>query len=161
VTLGIVAPSGSLYLVTGCDKATSWEVASFHNPYYRRQEFILQMQPGSIASVSASISRTVVIDASVSRRRSTGIQPTANQAVFIRGLKLGIRTGPKTHIFNPIKVQSLEKMSYKNIMYKGSPYFSRRGSSSSTSSSSSAPSSTRGMHTLLVLRLLLLTRHCL
>jgi hypothetical protein len=157
VTLGIDAPSGSLYLVTGCDKATSWEVASFHNPSYRRQEFTLQMQAGSVASVSASVSRTTVIDASVSRRRSTGTQPTANQAVFLRGLKIGIRSGPKARILSPVKVQSFDKMSYKNIMSKGSPYLSRSGSSSSISSSSSSPSSasssSRGMYDLLTLLL--------
>jgi hypothetical protein len=152
VKLKIDAPSGSLYLVTGCDKAPSWEVASFYNPSYRRQEFTLQMQAACACSASASISRTTVIDASVYRRRSTGTQATANQAVFLRGLKIGIRSGPKARILSPVKVQSFDEMPYKSIMSKGrSPYLSRSGSSSSISSSSSVSSSSGGTCALLLL----------
>jgi hypothetical protein len=146
VTRGLDGPNGSLYLITGCDKAQSWEVLSFHNPSYKQQKFTLHVQTSTSGSLSASFSHLTTVDCSVGKRQSNNASQRSNQAVFLRGFKIAVRTGLVARVLRTtgINVKSFDSLSIKDIMAKGSPFpFSTSGSSSSVGNTTSpSPSAT-------------------
>jgi hypothetical protein len=138
VTRGLDGPNGALYLITGCDKAQSWEVLSFHNPSYKQQKFSLHVQTSTSGSLSASFSHITTVDCSVGKRQSNNASQRSNQAVFLRGFKIAVRTGPVARFRGTINVKSFDSLSFKAIMEKKNPYpFSTSGSSSSVGNTTS------------------------
>lgn len=100
-----MARSGSLYLVTGCDRSPSWGVASFSSAA-RQCEISLKFTACQIAEGNASIyyswERRGPATVRVSPRR--GADRKLNQCPFIRGFKISIREGPMAKIRRPVKL---------------------------------------------------------
>lgn len=86
--------NGSLYLVTGCDKASAWGVASFYNAS-TEGEISLKFTAAQVASgrVSCAWKWETYSPASVRSgpiRAEGEEQRGKNQCVFVRGLKVAI-----------------------------------------------------------------------
>lgn len=109
-TLGREAPNGSLYLVTGCDKSTTWGVTS------------ISCTSGTDA-LSLKFTAAQLIEAGATRDHSwetfcpatvrTGPQPSQdqelpqNQCIFLRGFKVMVRDGPIAKMRGTVKVTSV------------------------------------------------------
>ena len=92
--LGREAPNGSLYLVTGCDKSTTWGIASVagatqvNTPSLRfTAAQLLQASAEYTYSWETHCPATVRIGPS-------GLSTLQNQCIFLRGFKLTLREGP-------------------------------------------------------------------
>ncbi|KIM91599.1 hypothetical protein PILCRDRAFT_57789 [Piloderma croceum F 1598] len=102
--LGREAPNGSLYLVTGCDKSTTWGIASVagatqvNGPSLR----FTAAQPHQ-AGAEYTHSWETHCPATV-RIGPSGLSPLQNQCVFLRGFKLTLREGPMA---DPAKVSPI------------------------------------------------------
>lgn len=93
-TLGRMVENGSLYLVTGCDKASSWAVASFSNKSADNNvslSFNAIQVPESRASYNYSWETHSSASVRIGPVRRNDEEITQNQCVFIRGFKFSVR----------------------------------------------------------------------
>lgn len=102
-SLGREAANGSLYLVTGCDKATSWGVASFSHAS-KESGVSLKFTAAKLVEGSASYAYSweTYSPAAVRtgpKRGTVAHDQPQNQCAFIRGFKLSVREG----VFAPLK----------------------------------------------------------
>jgi len=108
-TRGMEVANGSLYLVTGCDKASSWGVASFSNKS-REGQVSLKFTAVQAAGVSVSWDWQCEEFGSVSirsgpKRINDDSPRPQNQCVFIRGFRVMIREGPFAALGGAVKVE--------------------------------------------------------
>ncbi|KJA17905.1 hypothetical protein HYPSUDRAFT_975312 [Hypholoma sublateritium FD-334 SS-4] len=89
---GIVHANGSLFLVTGCDKASDWALASF--PYYPGAKSCLNLQynwqPDYMSPwIDHGTARTSYYAPPTSR--PIPVEPdTRNQCIFVRGIRISL-----------------------------------------------------------------------
>jgi hypothetical protein len=99
-----IAKNGSLYLVTGCDKASSWGIASFSIPS-SVGTVALRLAANEVAEGSSACSyvwqQYGPAAAHTGPRRRAGERVTQNQCPFIRGFKIMVRNGPKPFLKEP------------------------------------------------------------
>ncbi|KAK0466738.1 uncharacterized protein EV420DRAFT_645973 [Desarmillaria tabescens] len=133
ITCGREALNGSLYLVTGCDKACSWGAASFFNPADTRS-FSLKFLVGGVAEGNIKLGYSWKGTSSADVRAYPDGKPTClvsslcpNQCVFLRGFGISIRTSAFARwVFGPTAVSQISGTSKDRIPCFDSsmPYFS-------------------------------------
>ncbi|KAJ7612364.1 hypothetical protein DFH06DRAFT_152746 [Mycena polygramma] len=101
--------NGDLYLVTGCEKARSWGMASFRAA---REEFRLSFKPTAIAGATHNPYRWSGThgQANPSRRKFHDPPSTndpVNQTTFIHGLSISLPTGLWGRLFGTVQTSSL------------------------------------------------------
>jgi hypothetical protein len=105
--------NGSLYLVTGCDKSSSWGVASFSSASGQCEISLTfsacQVIEGNV-SVAYSWERPGTVAVRESQRCNVDVAPRKkNQCSFIRGFKITVREGPLSKLKNPVKVSPIDR----------------------------------------------------
>jgi hypothetical protein len=143
-TLGREAPNGSLYLVTGCDKSTTWGIASVSGAF-GSSSLSLKATAAQIAEarVSYSYSWETRCPATVRVGPEPGgnLDRLQNQCVFLRGFKMAVREGPMAALMGATKLSSIvgskpgDILSGSNgnrppFMDAGKRFWSGKGSSS-------------------------------
>jgi hypothetical protein len=118
--LNRMASNGSLYLVTGADKALSWGVASYSNTS-GETGISLQLTVADNTNVPATRhyawERSGQVAARAGPRRPARYE---NQCVFIRGFKLALRTNPlTTALMGPVKLFHTMNSDPSDILQKG------------------------------------------
>jgi len=109
-TLGREAPNGSLYLVTGCDKSTTWGIASV-SCASETNALSLKFTVAQIAEASATYTYSWETYCPATVR--TGPEPCENtdqpqnQCVFLRGFKLAVREGAMAAFKGAMKLSSI------------------------------------------------------
>jgi hypothetical protein len=95
-TLGCEAPNGSLYLVTGCDKCTTWGIASVACTS-ETNAISLKFTAARVAEASATYKYSWETHCPATVRIGPelcdGAERLQNQCVFMRGFKLTVREG--------------------------------------------------------------------
>jgi hypothetical protein len=114
------AENGSLYLVTGCDKCPAWGVASYCHPFggTQAEDSLKFMAVGqgedgtSLAYTWENYSTAAVrtgrceVGAAIDSESSEPANPSFNQCVFIRGLRISVRPGLlRVLLGNRVKVE--------------------------------------------------------
>jgi hypothetical protein len=115
-----MASNGSLYLVTGVDKASCWGVASFSNSSGETGislKFTAAHNAGVPATRHYAWERSGRVAARSGPRRQVGPE---NQCVFIRGYKLALRGGLlSAALKGPVKVSHIVDTSPSDVLAKG------------------------------------------
>jgi hypothetical protein len=106
-TLGREAPNGSLYLVTGCDKSTTWGIASASsasetNSISLRFTAAKTIAAGAMYTYSWQTSCPATVR--IGPNTCDNPNPPQNQCNFLRGFKISIREGPMAAIKGSAKV---------------------------------------------------------
>uniref|UniRef100_A0A0W0F4N9 Uncharacterized protein n=1 Tax=Moniliophthora roreri TaxID=221103 RepID=A0A0W0F4N9_MONRR len=134
------AENGSLYLITGMDKSASWETALVNNTSKSQSCSLVFMTGGLGGEGRLKLSRSSVLQASVTSRCSTNSLGLENQTLFVRGFRLSVRDTTRRLFMKTssprIRVDSTYNASSKDIFSEkggGVPY----GRSSTSSSGSS------------------------
>ncbi|KAK7030239.1 hypothetical protein VNI00_014256 [Paramarasmius palmivorus] len=140
-TLGRDAENGSIYLVTGFDKSDAWENAVFDSSQSSRSCSLLFESVG-IASGRMKLSQSSIYQSSVTSRASAA-DAQYNQALFIRGFRISLRSGLSVRILGEVKVASTDRSPMKDI-FSPAPRFGQSGYSFSTSWGRSSTSSRSG-----------------
>jgi hypothetical protein len=145
-----MAFNGSLYLVTGCDKATAWGIASWCSEAdqgeisltFTTSELMAGRASYSYSSETCSLA-TVCVGPEVPSHQK-------NQCIFLRGFKIAVRESALAKVVGPITVTSIVGTRPSKILpkaYGGSIPFSESRQRTSghglSSGSSSSNSSTR------------------
>ncbi|KAJ7592860.1 hypothetical protein C8J56DRAFT_483929 [Mycena floridula] len=90
-TRGRIISEDSLYLVTGCDKCTSWCVAAFSHPS-RTVSSSLKLKATSLGGIQGALTYEWDNTTSVAARSGPPeLSPLLNQCVFLRGFKISFR----------------------------------------------------------------------
>jgi hypothetical protein len=101
VNQGRMARNDSLYLVTGCDKANSWGIASWHNEVDHSEiSFTFTTSQLADGHFSYTYSREIYSPATV----RVSPEPPANnenQCIFLRGFKITIRESVLAKMMRP------------------------------------------------------------
>jgi hypothetical protein len=107
VNEGRMAPNGSLYLVTGCDKATAWAIASWCSEA-DEGEISLTFKTSQLieGGVSYSYSYETYSPATVRVGPTTPSQKK-NQSIFIRGFKIAVRESPLSKVMGQVSAISI------------------------------------------------------
>ncbi|KAK1223445.1 hypothetical protein PQX77_013684 [Marasmius sp. AFHP31] len=88
---GREAPNGSVYLITGFDKAWPWENAVVQSNS-REQSCELKFTPGAPGvEVGLKLSYSSLLQNTVSSRCSSNVAAQDTQAIFIRGFRVSVR----------------------------------------------------------------------
>ncbi|KAJ7654134.1 hypothetical protein DFH06DRAFT_1047655, partial [Mycena polygramma] len=100
--------NGELFLITGCEKARSWGMASFHAA---REEFQLFFKPTAVTGAAYNPYRWSGIHGqkNPSRRKSHDLPWTnepVNQTTFIHGLSISLGTGLWGRLLGTIAVKT-------------------------------------------------------
>ena len=119
VRFGRMASNGSLYLLTGCDKAISWGMASF-SCASEECDISLKFTAAQVAEVGAAYvySWETYVPATVRvgpYRDGGGQERLKNQSVFLRGFKISIREGAMGKLMGPVKLKYLERSKLNEI----------------------------------------------
>ncbi|KAJ7476208.1 hypothetical protein FB451DRAFT_269342 [Mycena latifolia] len=113
--------NGSLYLVTGCEKAHSWGMASYHNVSdefqlaFKRTDTTLQY-------------RWTGVHARKNPARKKSFNPAAedeapcNQTTFIHGLSISLGTGIWGRLFGDVKIRQIVDSELGNVNGSSGPY---------------------------------------
>ncbi|KAK7030244.1 hypothetical protein VNI00_014261 [Paramarasmius palmivorus] len=139
-TLGRDAENGSIYLVTGVDKSDAWENAVFDSSQ-SSQSCSLLFESVGIGSGRMKLSQSSVYQSSVTSRASVA-SAQDNQALFIRGFRISLRSGLSVRILGEVKVASTDKSPMKDI-FSPAPRFGQSGYSFSMTWGGSSSSSSR------------------
>jgi hypothetical protein len=114
---------GSLYLVTGCEKAASWGLASFHSVY---DAFQLSFKP----TTGANQYRWRGNPAQKKYHDPFPIhEAPQNQTTFIHGLSISLGTGPWARLFETIQIREIINMESRLGSAGGNSMSSAQGSS--------------------------------
>ena len=118
--LGREAPNGSLYVVTGCDKSTSWGIATVAEGS-SSQALSLQftaVKIGISANYNCSWSTTggAIVRSSIATDLGEGVEQTQNQCLFVRGYKIMIREGLMAALAKPTNVESILDMKATSLL---------------------------------------------
>src|ERR1700733_1380950 len=109
-TLGREAPNGSLYLVTGCDKSTTWGIASVSGAS-GSSSLSLKAVAAQIAEARVSYSYSWETHSPATVRVGPdlcdGLDQLQNQCVFLRGFKMSVREGPMAALIGAAKLSSI------------------------------------------------------
>ncbi|KAK7040126.1 hypothetical protein VNI00_009932 [Paramarasmius palmivorus] len=145
-TLGREAENGSIYLVTGFDKADAWETALFDSTSSTRSCSLIFTTSG-VADGRMKLSQSSLYQTSVTSRCCAN-DAKYNQTLFMRGFRVSIRQGPSAWFLGSTRVISTSS-SKSDIFdpvgrfHSGGPYpgspprGSRSGSSNGSGRSSS------------------------
>jgi hypothetical protein len=120
-TLGLVAPNGSLYLVTGVDKSTNWCVASYSGAL-GDTETTLKFTVADAATVRATCQYSWESSRSIEARTCPTLREgnPANQCVFVRGYKLALSESLFERSFlGSVKVSDIATSNPSDILPKG------------------------------------------
>ncbi|KAJ6454509.1 hypothetical protein C8R47DRAFT_997204, partial [Mycena vitilis] len=101
--------NGDLYLVTGCEKARSWGIASFRAA---REEFRLSFKPTAIAAAAHTPYRWSGAHGQTNPSRRKFHDPPStndpvNQTTFIHGFSISLPTGLWGRLFGTVQTSSL------------------------------------------------------
>ncbi|KAJ6588058.1 hypothetical protein B0H19DRAFT_921827 [Mycena capillaripes] len=101
--------NGELYLVTGCEKARSWGIASYGNA---REEFELFFRPSAMAGTAYNACRWSGAHGRRNPTRRKSHDPPftddpANQTTFIHGWSIFLPTGLWGRLFGTVKTSSI------------------------------------------------------
>ncbi|KAJ7858455.1 hypothetical protein B0H13DRAFT_1133097 [Mycena leptocephala] len=101
--------NGDLYLVTGCEKARSWGIASYHT--IGEEEFILSFKPTSRADTTYRPYRWGGADGQRNPSKRKGYDPPSlddpvNQTTFVHGLSISLGTGLWARLFGTVTVET-------------------------------------------------------
>lgn len=124
--LGREAPNGSLYVVTGCDKSTSWGIATVAEGS-SSQALSLQftaVKLGISANYACSWSTTggAIVRNSIAADLGEGVEQTQNQCLFVRGYKIMIREGLMAALSKPPAVGSILDMKAASLLRQNKNY---------------------------------------
>ncbi|KAK7040130.1 SCF ubiquitin ligase complex subunit cdc4 [Paramarasmius palmivorus] len=108
-TLGREAENGSLYLVTGFDKADAWETALFDNSS-STQSCSLIFTTNGLVDGRMRLSQASIHQTSVTSRCSAG-DAKHNQTLFMRGFRVSTRQGPSAWLLGGTRVASTSSSS--------------------------------------------------
>lgn len=136
--------NGSLYLVTGCDKATTWGAAAYSNHSQNGEvniKFVALEALGTGGSARYRFDTHHAVAWRVAPRPHPDIGPEKeNQCLFIRGFKIAIRQGILAKVFGPaqmfnvIDTRDKDSSFGRNLSRRGRiPFSSQRGHSVSSS----------------------------
>jgi hypothetical protein len=87
------APSGSLCLVTGCDKSSSWAIASFSD-VSEDSGISLKFTTAPVGDLTAAYRSSWDNHSPAIVRTIDGSRDKQNQCVFIRGFRIALRESP-------------------------------------------------------------------
>ncbi|KAK7460819.1 hypothetical protein VKT23_008748 [Stygiomarasmius scandens] len=118
-TLGLQAGNGSLYLITGSDKAACWETVAFSN-LSNAHSVSLHFTAGPWNEGKLGLARSSLLRSPVSSRCSPPSNRLKNQSVFIRGFKIMLRKGPKVRFLQSVKVTDIVGAKPSKIIHRGS-----------------------------------------
>ncbi|KIK55435.1 hypothetical protein GYMLUDRAFT_62553 [Collybiopsis luxurians FD-317 M1] len=126
--IGREAENGSLYLITGCDKTSPWEVAAYSAPSHGQTISIKFTSP--LADGKLCMTRSSTFQSFLSSRISND-SSTNNQAVFIRGFKISLQPGRWRMLFgsvkNTVKITPIMAGRLpKNVMSRGGVFSSEQ-----------------------------------
>ncbi|KAJ6588064.1 hypothetical protein B0H19DRAFT_198002 [Mycena capillaripes] len=101
--------NGDLYLVTGCEKARSWGIASYGNA---REEFELFFRPSAMPGTAYNAYRWSGAHGRRNPARRKSHDPPftddpANQTTFIHGWSISLPTGLWGRLFGSVKTSSI------------------------------------------------------
>ncbi|SJL10336.1 uncharacterized protein ARMOST_13720 [Armillaria ostoyae] len=143
------APNGSLYLVTGCDKARSWTAAVSRpsESHTISVKFVIgPIMEGGIA-LQTSWSTHIGADTRIYPDHPDSMPQQENQCVFMRGFTISVRENNlMKKMFGPVLIKAIG-----GSMKDAAPSFSSRSPYSSYHDNIAGPSSS-GSHHLRVLR---------
>ena len=118
--LNRIISNGSLYLVTGVDKARSWGVASYSNIPGERH---ILLRPSDANDISAPATRHYAWERSGQVAARAGPRRPVrheNQCVFVRGYKLALRTNRiASALKGQVKLSHTEDSDPKDIIDRG------------------------------------------
>ncbi|KAF5357561.1 hypothetical protein D9757_012366 [Collybiopsis confluens] len=129
-SLGREAQNGSLYLIAGYDKTSTWENAAFSQS---EKTITLKFVASGPGDGRLRLSHSSAMRSGIPNRCHLDSE-IINQAVFIRGFKISCRQGTKAKLWGKVKVANITGLSPNSIMHRGDVV----SSSSFTSSSSVA-----------------------
>jgi hypothetical protein len=137
---GRMAPNGSLYVVTGCDKANTWGLASWSCCSEGGEISLAFTLKQSEAGASFSYSHESCTTATVRVGPITPSQKT-NQCVFLRGFKVAVREEPLARVRGSVSLTSIIGSPTRQIIRisGGTPYADSRRWPPCSSSSASGP----------------------
>ncbi|KAJ7697988.1 hypothetical protein B0H14DRAFT_2549274, partial [Mycena olivaceomarginata] len=109
-TKGLMVNNGSLYLITGCEKVMSWGMATYHSTW-DTDEFQASFRP---IQTNANPQYQWMGNGRFPVQHQHYNRPsvnnhTSNQTVFIHGLSISLGVGIWNHLFNPVKVTTIEE----------------------------------------------------
>jgi hypothetical protein len=107
---GLAVDNGSLYLITGCEKAMSWGMAAYHSTR-DTDEFQASFRP---IQANANPQYQWMGSGRFPAQHQHYNQPsvtnhTSNQTVFIHGLSISLGVGIWNCLFSPVKVTTIEE----------------------------------------------------
>jgi hypothetical protein len=115
-----MAPNGSLYLVTGCDKSFSWGVASCSSAC-GEGDIALKFTAANSTAGSASLGYVWETFSSASVRVHPDGNATAgtrqqNNCVFLRGFRVSVRDGLAAKFRQPVELKHVEEFKHTDIL---------------------------------------------
>ncbi|KAE9404778.1 hypothetical protein BT96DRAFT_916660 [Gymnopus androsaceus JB14] len=116
--LGREAQIGSLYLVTGHDKTSAWEVAAWSSASLN-QTVSINFTPGAFGDGNLRLTESSRLQSFLPNRHSKETKQK-NQTVFVRGFKISVRQNrfwdmPQAEP----KVMKITDMSPRDVMHRG------------------------------------------
>ncbi|KAF7976084.1 hypothetical protein HWV62_7650 [Athelia sp. TMB] len=121
---GLLAPNGSVYVVTQCDKATAWGIATTAKGDGTQSvslNFTAVKGIGAGAGYSCSwgVSSGIVARGSTISDFGDGVPQPHNQCLFIQGIKIMIRDDRMSKVIkrSQVKVEFTDKLPLKDLLH--------------------------------------------
>ncbi|KAF7980582.1 hypothetical protein HWV62_37763 [Athelia sp. TMB] len=132
-TLGLEAPNGSLYLVTGCDKSTTWGIAAVSHGS-SSNTIALRFTTAQVVQAAASYSYSWETHCPAFVRTGPDLRKDEplpqNQCLFVRGLKIRVRENAVARqVKGAIRVDSTQNMQPSSVSSTRKSGSSQSGSS--------------------------------
>ncbi|KAJ7600053.1 hypothetical protein C8J56DRAFT_4766 [Mycena floridula] len=136
--------NGSLYLVSGCDKSRSCQLAAFEQPHRQKAEISFRFAVAGAASGGLSLAHATARHRSLDTRHF--MSSNKKLTPFIRGFKIALRT-ITARVRGAVKLSSIVDSPISLIMAKGGrlPGSSESLQSHCSSSSSGSGSNSQGL----------------
>lgn len=118
-TLGLEAPNGSLYLVTGCDKSTTWGIAAVSHGS-SSNTIALCFTAAQVVQASASYTYSWETHCPAFVRTGPDLcedeSLPQNQCLFVRGLKIRVRENAVARqVKGAIRIESTQDMQPSSV----------------------------------------------